>query len=493
MEHSVGNLSASLSGIGVVPTVMPASTVVFNDLGPGVPSTKTVTVTLSNVAETASFTFTAPLIGSAAYSVPAGAPGGTCLAASPVALGGTNPTSCTINVAYTPSTGVDTSPTATLTVNYAFGTAAATQLVAQLSLGEINPTGGTVAAGGGTTVEVELSAVPTTVTLPDGSSVPMWGYQCGANSLACTALNPAVRPRGASAAWSPVVITAMAGQSLAIDLTNNLSFGATPNNIPTSIVIVGQLGAGLGAAATSTPSPAHATQDTTWPIAVSGPQNMPPPQGNRVQSFAHRSASGDHDAPGLEQSQARHVSDRVRHPSLDPGPDGPVRNPGGHDRTRGRETPGCAYPGATAGTCAVTYSAEVPLLLGEIDPVQNSAVNAAVNTAAFSETMVWSGQPGGCGNPASASYNQCYPPAVNYTPLYYLINGVAFNKNGASASLFAATPGTAPGSGQRQRAGALRERGLAHARTFDRRRDHDTRRRAARHPCNRGPGVQPGC
>jgi hypothetical protein len=25
----------------------------------------------------------------------------------------------------------------------------------------------------------------------------------------------------------------------------------------------------------------------------------------------------------------------------------------------------------------------------------------------------------------------CYPPAVNYTPLYFLINGVAFNKTNA--------------------------------------------------------------
>ncbi len=42
-------------------------------------------------------------------------------------------------------------------------------------------------------------------------------------------------------------------------------------------------------------------------------------------------------------------------------------------------TAGTAYPG-------VTYNAEVPLLLSEIDPVQNNAVNTAVNTAGFSET-----------------------------------------------------------------------------------------------------------
>jgi len=104
-------------------------------------------------------------------------------------------------------------------------------------------------------------------------------------------------------------------------------------------------------------------------------------------------------------------------------------------------TPGTAYPaGATA--AAVTYSADVDLLFSEIDPVQNNAVNAAVNTVGFSETTVWSGQPGGCGNPSSATYHQCYPPAVNYTPLYYLINGLGFNKTNAAASQFSVTPAT---------------------------------------------------
>jgi len=82
------------------------------------------------------------------------------------------------------------------------------------------------------------------------------------------------------------------------------------------------------------------------------------------------------------------------------------------------------------------------MLFSEIDPVQNRAVNAAVNTAGFSETMVWNGQPNGCGNPASSTYNQCYPPAVNYTPLYYLINGRAFDKTNAAASVFPSAPAT---------------------------------------------------
>src|SRR5207249_5254089 len=63
-------------------------------------------------------------------------------------------------------------------------------------------------------------------------------------------------------------------------------------------------------------------------------------------------------------------------------------------------------------------------------------------TAGFTETAVWSGQPNQCGNPSSANYHTCYPPAVNYTPLYYLINGVAFNKTSPSSSLFPVSPAT---------------------------------------------------
>jgi hypothetical protein len=100
-------------------------------------------------------------------------------------------------------------------------------------------------------------------------------------------------------------------------------------------------------------------------------------------------------------------------------------------------------PGMSPGTAYqnVSYNAEVQLLFSEIDPAQNKAVNAAVNTAGFSETAVWSGQPGGCGNPASSTYQTCYPPVVNYTPMYYMINGVAFDKTNANGSLFNATAG----------------------------------------------------
>ena len=67
-------------------------------------------------------------------------------------------------------------------------------------------------------------------------------------------------------------------------------------------------------------------------------------------------------------------------------------------------TPGTAYP-AVGTTPAVTYNAEVPLLFSEIDPVQNNAVQAAVTRRASKRTTVWSGQPGKCGDPASATHH----------------------------------------------------------------------------------------
>jgi hypothetical protein len=287
--------------------------------------------------------------------------------------------------------------------------------------------------------QVNLTAGPVNIILPDGSTVPMWGYSCGAAAIGSTAACASLNPKATG--WSPVVITVPTGQSLTINLTNNLSFGATPNKVPTSLVIAGQLGGGLGTAASTIPSPGHANAQAavTWPIA-GGAGIAAPPQGPRVQSFATEVAAGT--TTPLTWTTPRpgtYLIESGTHPSIQ-GPMGlygmlvVTSAPAG-------ATLGTAYP--AAGTIpAASYGAEVPLLLSEIDPVQNNAVQTAVGTTGFSETAVWSGQPGGCGNPGSPTYNTCYPPAVNYTPLYYLINGVAFNKTSAATSLFAASPAT---------------------------------------------------
>src|SRR5450631_376952 len=309
-----------------------------------------------------------------------------------------------------------------------------------------------LASGASFAQSVTLTAAATTTTMPDGSIVPMWGYSCSAAAVApatCANLNT----NAAAGTWSPVVITVTydpAGTSLAINLTNSL-----PASVPeTSLVIVGQLGGGLGTTASSIPGPVHGGQSVTWPIANTGATNTPPPQGNRVQSFSTPVTPGI--TATLNWSNLKpgtYLIESGTHPSIQ-GPMGlygiliVTTAPAG-------ATAGTAYPAVgTSGTPgfvpAVTYSAEIPLLLSEIDPVQNAAVSAAVNASSFSETLVWSGQPGGCGSPTyvvSSTTPACYPPAVNYTPLYYLINGVAFSgkssATSASNSLFAPLPSTA--------------------------------------------------
>src|SRR5215472_13938054 len=324
---------------------------------------------------------------------------------------------------------------------------------------------------------ISLTAGPTTTTMPDGTTVPMWGYSCGTavtgSTATCAALNPAAAAAGT---WSPVVITVPAASAgataLTINLTNNLLFTpagtATQNGVPTSIAIVGQVGGGLGQLAqrTTTTPPDHSAAQgcVTWFIAdattppgtpcaqtattaVSG--QYPPAQGNRVQSFGTEVAAGTTASlawPAL--APGTYLLESGTHPSIQ-APMGLIGMLVVTTPPLGTTTAGTAYPGATttAGAVpAVTYNAEVPLEFSEIDPVQNNAVNTAVRTAGFSETRVWSGLPGGCGDPASPTHNACYPPVVNYTPFYYLINGRAFDKTHAALSVFAAYAGIPAGS-----------------------------------------------
>jgi len=281
--------------------------------------------------------------------------------------------------------------------------------------------------------QINLTAGAATATLPDGTAVPMWGYSCGTAVSGSTATCAALKP---GAGWSPVVITVPTGQTLQINLTNSLPI------VPTSLTIVGQLGGGLGNTATSSASPAHATQTLTWPASSTDPgdgANNPVPQGTRVRSFSTEVATGVTTSLTWTAPRAgTYLLESGSHPSIQ-GPMGlygmvvVTTAPAG-------ATAGTAYPAAGT-TPAVTYNADIPLLFSEIDPVQNTAVNKAVGLAGFSEETVWSGQPGGCANPTTGTGN-CYPPAVNYRPLYYLINGVAFDKTNAAASVFPTAPAT---------------------------------------------------
>jgi FtsP/CotA-like multicopper oxidase with cupredoxin domain len=281
--------------------------------------------------------------------------------------------------------------------------------------------------------QVNLTAGSTTANLPDGTIVPMWGYSCGAvvagSTATCAKLNPS------AVGWSPVVITVPSGQGLTINLANTLSFPASGVNIPTSLTIVGQLGGGLGTPGSYTASPNHPPQTITWPAAGSDATNTPPAQGPRVQSFSTEVPAGGSPTALTWTAGNLHPGTYLLESGTHPSIQGPMGLYGMVVVTQAPSgsTPGTAYP-------SVTYSAELSLLFSEIDPVQNNSVSNAVNTAGFDETRVWAGQPNQCGNPSSSNYNTCYPPAVNYSPRYYLINGVAFDRSNAAASLFSTTP-----------------------------------------------------
>jgi hypothetical protein len=278
---------------------------------------------------------------------------------------------------------------------------------------------------------VTLTAQSTITTLPDGQSVPMWGLFCGSaaavapNGGTCTTQTGAAQ---SGTAWQPPLIRVQAGATLDIALTNNLK-------VPTSLVIVGQLGGGLGNAPTRTPSPVHPPQSVTWPIAgdATGPQFTPPAQAARVRSFGTEVAPGGTTTlTWTALKPGTYLLESGTHPSIQ----GPMGLYGVVVVTDTTVTPNRAYAG-------VSYDADVPLLLSEIDPVQNAAVDAAVNNPSFSETTVWSGAPGACGDvtqPITA--HTCYPPAVNYSPLYYLINGVSFDRSNPTSSALA-VPATA--------------------------------------------------
>src|SRR6516162_3249493 len=338
---------------------------------------------------------------------------------------------------------------------------------------------------------INLTAGPTTTTMPDGTTVPMWGYSCGTpvsgSTATCAALNPAAATAGT---WSPVVITVPAASAgataLTINLTNNLLFTpvgtSTQNGVPTSIVIVGQVGGGLGQLAqrTISNSPDHSLAEgcQTWFIASGAtppgvpcpaPQsgsNTPPVQGKRVQSFSTEVTAGTAASlawPSLVPGT--YLLESGTHPSIQV-PMGLIGMlvvttvPAG-------TTAGTAYPGATTTAGAVppvTYNAELPLEFSEIDPVQNKAVDTAVRTPGFTETntrtfggalgsiTVSSGGSGYTSNPTVtiSAPGGTGTPATATADVGAVITGVTLTSGGSGYAAGTTVTLPAPGTGGTQ-------------------------------------------
>ena len=390
-----------------------------------------------------------------------------------------------------------------------------------------------VSASGGAAMAastVTLVATPGTAALPDGRAVPMWGYVCGdalspavpAGNASCTAGNGALQ---SASRWQPPVITVPAGQ-LTITLVNQLS-GAGASNIPTSLIIDGQVGGGLGSSRTTSPSPVHGPQGTTWPgtlggidpatsavtvtgggagyasppavtisggsgsgasavatigngavtgVVVSGPGSgylasdtlvvtiAPPPctpqPGSCVPATASISSSILQSSDGSATFVPPPQVDRVRSLATEVATGNnadlvwPKLRPGTYLLHSGTETSiqhtmglyailVVTDPAAPSSAYGTTFDKDVPLLLSEIDPEFNDAVARAVNTPGFDSRTVWNGQPGQCGDA-----HTCLPPIVNYSPLYYLINGVPFDRTDLAGSTLSVSPAVAATTGR---------------------------------------------
>jgi FtsP/CotA-like multicopper oxidase with cupredoxin domain len=283
----------------------------------------------------------------------------------------------------------------------------------------------------------------------------MWGLFCSTTTAPVNATCTSLKTDASGAflaqsgtSWQPPLITVTSGTSLTVTLGSGLP-------VPTSLMIVGQLGGGLGSGGTSDPASnfPHSTQTAQWPIAGSNPPAAgdptftPPNQGPRVRSFGAEVASGNAGTALPAWSSLKpgtYLIESGTHPSIQ-GSMGLY----GVLRVIDASATNAAYPG-------VTYDKDVPVLLSEIDPAQNQAVELFEETvagctsvsgscsgtiSATAETTLWVGGPAGCG-----TAHTCYPPAVNYDPRYYLINGVAFDKSNVGASSYAVPAAAATGN-----------------------------------------------
>ncbi len=178
---------------------------------------------------------------------------------------------------------------------------------------------------------VNLRAAATTVTMPDGAVVTMWGYALGAGTV--TVPGPA--------------ISVPPGDTLRINLTNNLSEGV-------SVMIPGQ----------------------SMPLdgASTSPQVVRNPDG-RIRSFTHETAPGQTASyvwPSLKAGSYLYQS--ATHPAVQV-------QMGLYGALTHDQAAGTAYTG-------VPYDRSVTLVYSEIDPALHAAVRDGVyGTAAYPSTI----------------------------------------------------------------------------------------------------------
>src|SRR3984893_9899506 len=286
------------------------------------------------------------------------------------------------------------------------------------------------AASAATTVT--LTAQRVTASMPDGASIPMWGY-CGITDS--TKTNAGITVGGAcvtGGSWSPgPTIVVPVGDVLTINLSNMLP-------VATSVTILGQLGGGLGKPVRDASAIVHSPAvGTTWPVTGGTSTFTPPTQVARANSFVPVAGAMSGTTAGSQiytwsnLKPGTYLYETGTRPSRQApmGRYGFLIVTNSPPLTAGALTAGTAFPSGAINGVAVnplTYDSDAALLISEIDAVQNAAVDAAAtnNNPAGWETTKWTPTCGAA----------CYPPAVNYAPTYLLLNGQPFDLSNPSAN-----------------------------------------------------------
>jgi hypothetical protein len=291
------------------------------------------------------------------------------------------------------------------------------------------------AASAATTVN--LTAQRVNATMPDGASIPMWGYcSTGLTSTSAPIAGTVVGGNACGTTWSPgPTIVVNAGDTLSIVLTNKLP-------VPSSVTILGQVGGELGIPARDANPISHPTvTGTTWPVSGGTATFTPPTQTARANSFVPVAAAltGTHTYTWNNLKPGTYLYETGTRPSLQ-APMGlygvlivttsPTLSTASATVPAAITAPGTAFPaGAINGVAvtAVNYDSDAALMISEIDAVQNAAVDAAATSSGFlGETAKW--------NSTCGTAHTCYPPAVNYAPTYLLLNGQPFDLGNPSAN-----------------------------------------------------------
>jgi large repetitive protein len=142
---------------------------------------------------------------------------------------------------------------------------------------------------------VNMIARQSTVTMPNGVTVPMWQY-CGSVDATTTAAGTPPTYTGTanggactSTSWTPgPTIKVTVGETLTVNLTNNLP-------VPTSLIVLGHLGGGLGAPTTMA-SPNHNANygvTPTSPVATINSISVNANQVTVTTAAAHGLIGGD--------------------------------------------------------------------------------------------------------------------------------------------------------------------------------------------------------